>query len=679
MLDSGHILVQFPWGRAQLRADCVDTSREAVLERHLQSLSSLFGMLVAGLPRPARRGAFLEASSVSSGDSDDGLEPAVPPASPSGFDDRPFASVRSLTSWLEKASLRPLHSQRGELMDVAIVLSSLVRSHTELLRLKGMSSNPQIEAELLAADAVRIHLGLLERLDAPPEKKAPRLAETCKQWRHVLEQLSVDSGLSSGANRLTAWKMVRPGAKPADPRDEIRTATSAGLPISASTYTLFRPVIFDGMVTSHVTAGPVIRGPARPVFTQTTQRSPSPMVARTVWPPMLVGSPQLRVSSSTAVLGTGPSTTVPGSLVPGPASASVSRLVSTAAVPRSATPLISRSVSTRWVSPTRRSSTPIPRQHFGAAGSRGPERPVEVVTTRTAPCVSPMPSRGREYRSLITSPYTSELSASPGFVGVSPGTSMVSPASQSMEAGIWIPTSPMPHSASRLVATGGLQATPEVSSGYATYQAQSQPSPGLGLGDVDETSPGNFANRLRMLDFMSGSLGTSLSRLFSDGELATGEDKAEESTEKQIQDPQDAPEEQEALKPRAALPKRSPKGKDSARGGGRTTSLTPKSKAGRAKASPKSTMDSLRPRSKNRRAGGGTPQDKDTSDATRRGSPGRSPLASATDDDRRRDDELEPDDRVDENEVPLHSTSRAGGATRSAGREGESMRSTPWR
>eukprot|EP00930_Biecheleria_cincta_P018344 TRINITY_DN14324_c0_g4_i1.p1 TRINITY_DN14324_c0_g4~~TRINITY_DN14324_c0_g4_i1.p1 ORF type:complete len:850 (-),score=144.09 TRINITY_DN14324_c0_g4_i1:98-2647(-) len=707
-LDSGHIMVQFPWGRAQLRADCVDRAREAVLQQQLQSLSSLFGVLVAGLPRLARRGACLEASSVSSEESDDGLEPIGPPTSPSSYDGRPSASVKSLASWLEEASLRPLPSQRGEIMDVAVVLSSLVRSRTEFLRLKGMSSNPQMEAELLAADAVRIHLGLLERLDTAPEKKTSRLTETCKQWRQVLEQLSADSGLSSGANRLTAWKMVRPGAKPADPRDEIRTASSAGLPTSASTYTLFRPAVFDGMVTSQVTAGPILRGPARQVFTQTTQhRSPSPMVTRTVWPPMLVGTPQLRVSSSTAMLRTaapgpgtavpGPGAPVPGPAVPGPASGSVTRFVSTAAVPRSVTPLMSRSASTRWTSPIQRASTPIPRQHFGPAGVRGLDRPVEVATTRAAPCVSPMPSRGREYRSVMSSPYTSDFFTSPqhhtpAVASVSPGIHMLSPQAQSMEAGMWMsqlgpPPVSQPSSAPRLVATGSLQATPDPSSGYAPYQAQSLPSPGLGLasqarlGEVDERSPGAFADTLRMLDFMSGSLGTSLTRLFSEEDLPTGEDKGEESTERQSQDPQDAPEEEEeeedeekeALRP-SAVPKRGLKGKDSGRGGRGTTMNTPKSKAGkgRGKSTASETAAFVRPRSKSRQTSSGTAQG--SSDANRRTSPGRRFQISSTDDNDRRDDELEHEGRVEADELLSSTLSKAAGGARGSGREGEPMR-----
>lgn len=651
----------------------------------------------------------MDASSVSSEDSDDGLEQIGQLTSRSSYEGRPSASVKTLASWLEQASLRPLPSQRGELMDVAVVLSSLVRSRTELLRLKSMSSNPQIEAELLAADAVRIHLGLLERLDTAPEKKTSRLTETCKQWRQVLEQLSADSGLSSGANRLTAWKMVRPGAKPADPRDEIRTASPAGLQASASAYTLFRPVVFDGMVTSQVTAGPVLRGPARQVFTQTTQhRSPSPMVTRTVWPPMLVGPPQLRVSSSTAMLGTasmpgsgtampGPGTAVPGPsalvpvpAVPGPAPGGVTRFVSTAAVPRSATPLMARSASTRWTSPIRRASTPIPRQNFGPTLARGLERPVEVATTRAAPCVSPMPSRGREYRSLISSPYTSDLSASPQHqppagTGVSPGIHMLSPQAQSVEASIWMPQlgpqpSSLPLSAPRLVATGSLQATPESSSGYAAYHAQSLPSPGLclasqaRLGEVDDRSPGTFADTLRMLDFMSGSFGTSLTRLFSDEDLRTGEDKGEESTERQSQDPQDAPEEQESLRP-MALPKRGLKSIDSARGGRGTTSNTLKSKAGRGrgKLTAGGSAAFVRPVSKSRQTLGGTAQD-----ANRRSSPGRSFQASPTDDDDRKDEEFDPDDRVEEDEFLPYSMSRAAGAARSSGREGDPMRS-PWR
>lgn len=256
-----------------------------------------------------------------------------------------------------------------------------------------------------------------------------------------------------------------------------------------------------------------------------------------------------------------------------------------------------------------------------------------------------------------------------------------------MEASIWLPQlgshpSTLPLSASRLVATGSLQATPESSSGYAAYQAQSMPSPGLGLasqarlGEVEERSPGAFADTLRMLDFMSGSFGTSLTRLFSDEDLTTGEEKGEESTERQSQDLQDAPEEQEALRP-SALPKRGLKSKDSARGGRGPTSSTPNSKAGRGrgKQTPSGTAAFVRPGSKSRQALSGTAQG--SSDTNRRSSPGRSFQASPSDDDRR-DEELEPDDRVEEDELLPCGMSRAAGAARSSGREGEAMRS-PWK
>eukprot|EP00931_Biecheleriopsis_adriatica_P048574 TRINITY_DN28079_c0_g1_i1.p1 TRINITY_DN28079_c0_g1~~TRINITY_DN28079_c0_g1_i1.p1 ORF type:complete len:857 (+),score=171.18 TRINITY_DN28079_c0_g1_i1:55-2625(+) len=531
--SQGRISVRFPWGRASLAAPAIDRSKGAVLRCQLQSLSSIFAVLVGGLPRSVaraptaagqdRRSHPLEAPSASSEDedSDDGLD-AEMAASLQGL-----GPVRALTSWLEEAALQPLPSQRDELLDVAVVLSSLVRVRTELLRLSGVSNTPQIEAELLAADAVRIHLGLLERLSAMPEAKsnAPSgLDETCKQWRQVLDQLGGTQG------RLTAWRLVRPGAKLVDQcsKEDFRTS----LPSRSTTTRLFRSIplgstFLDGIVPSQVTAGPVLRGPAKTVYTHITeQRSPSPLITRTVWPPVLLGPPQLRVSSSAAVLGS----VVPGAPLIG-AQGNVARFISTgsvfgpapsqgscagAAVPRPATPLIARSASARWASPSpgvmRRASTPIPPKQLGMSPG------VDAVTARAA--ASPLPSRGREYRSLAnSSPMASTMprAASPA-VAPSATPSSTPPDTHAPTPQLGQPPSPFPLEKSRLIQSGpSALSSPDLSGGGGAQTPQAlqlspsaaQTGPGPSAcgrpPEAAELAPSAFTDRLWMLGLSSPS------------------------------------------------------------------------------------------------------------------------------------------------------------------------------
>eukprot|EP00439_Symbiodinium_sp_Y106_P049666 s1840_g6.t1 len=204
--DRGMVRVRFPWGRAELRAKDATGERRALLRRSLEALSSLLVVLIKALGQaPGTRKA---------------LEAAVACLTCNG----------RTSPFLE------------ELLDLALLLSAVVRTRAELLRLDGVSTHPQLQAELLAADALRIHLGLLE----PP----------------------------------CAWRLVRPGAKVIDPLTEEELLAS--LPASSRPHA--RLAARDREITSvKVTAGPVLRGPPRTTVVRSTSlRSPSPVISHTV-------------------------------------------------------------------------------------------------------------------------------------------------------------------------------------------------------------------------------------------------------------------------------------------------------------------------------------------------------------------------------------------------------------
>mmetsp|Transcript_144088 Transcript_144088/g.461253 ORF Transcript_144088/g.461253 Transcript_144088/m.461253 type:complete len:1008 (-) Transcript_144088:122-3145(-) len=231
--------VQFPWCRAYLAPSCIDSSRAAVLECRLRSLRPSFAILVAELPRleagaarPPRRssgglriGGFgggrmractdADACSVSSGGSGGGL-PAAAVSAVQGL-----GVVQSLVTWLEQAAETPEPArQRACLLDVAVVLSGLVRARAELARLGGVVNDPQLEVEKYAAGAVRIHLGLLERLE--PASAAPSPATTP----------SVGSPAHSSAVGGTAAAAATAGGGPGGSTST--AAGSAGSPAAGS-------------------------------------------------------------------------------------------------------------------------------------------------------------------------------------------------------------------------------------------------------------------------------------------------------------------------------------------------------------------------------------------------------------------------------------------------------------
>lgn len=240
--EQGFVHVKFAWGTALVAAKDTNDSRSAVLRWQLDSLGSLFALLVSDLGGHR---------SDSDSDSDEEME--------SGG----LASVKALLAWLEQAALEPKASHQQALLDLALLLSGLVSGRAELLRLEGISSSPQLQAELMAIDALRIHLGLLERLGRSGPRKSAGLADSCRSWCQVLEQV--------GAEQLVggAWRLVRPGAKQADPLSEEELLSS--MPTARRSFVLHMTRCVK------VTAGPVLVGPPRTTVLHRPVQSASPL------------------------------------------------------------------------------------------------------------------------------------------------------------------------------------------------------------------------------------------------------------------------------------------------------------------------------------------------------------------------------------------------------------------
>ncbi|CAE7555470.1 unnamed protein product [Symbiodinium natans] len=258
--DRGMVRVRFPWGRAEIRAKDATRERRALLRRSLEALSSLLVVLIKAL-------GALAPGDIDS-DSDESDEDADMVHTSQGL-----ATMKGLVAWLEEAATHPQPTHREELLDLALLLSVVVRTRAELLRLDGISTHPQLQAELLAADALRIHLGLLERLGRVPVAPGG-LAETCRVWSQVLQRFGAESGLPGGA-----WRLVRPGAKVVDPLSEEELLAS--LPTSRQPTRFVRDA--REITSVKVTAGPVLRGPPRTTVVRcASMRSPSPIISHTV-------------------------------------------------------------------------------------------------------------------------------------------------------------------------------------------------------------------------------------------------------------------------------------------------------------------------------------------------------------------------------------------------------------
>lgn len=384
-------VVNLPWGRAFIGERGYSSSREDVLKSHLHTLSSVFQVLVESLPRlqptsdSRERGGTLEGFE-SSDESEGGLMPA--PAI------QGMGGVRMLTMWLEEAICSPFNSPRELLLETAVLLSGLIRTRSELLRLQGVAQDPQLEAERLAADAVRIHLGLLERLASKPAQCTTpglgRLATACRQWREVILELVPEaSGRGGPAEQRT--DPLRPGAKSEDPRSGpqlLPSTSSSQLPLGPA------PVV----VTSWTTMSRVLRfqTPAIPVAPVAV--AVAPPVHHYV-PVVMQSDPVgLYSSSSTATIPRVCAASVSTLVTPAPVSVPLAAPVSTTYVAspvlryvstgpptlasvssvRALTPMISRTPSATWVSTSvLRAMTPTGnRPSVRDLTSPGRERPL---------------------------------------------------------------------------------------------------------------------------------------------------------------------------------------------------------------------------------------------------------------------------------------------------------------
>ena len=160
--------------------------------------------------------------------------------------------IGTLLAWLEEAAKRPAAAHRDVLLEAAVLLSGLVRTRAELMRLVGKVSDSQLEAEKLAAGAVRIHLGLLERITseaAPQPPQVGSLSDACRQWRQVIEQLTASRPAASPggagyAGDFYAWRSMRPGATRAEEVSvAVSGSTTVPFPFAAYPGALVQPAL----------------------------------------------------------------------------------------------------------------------------------------------------------------------------------------------------------------------------------------------------------------------------------------------------------------------------------------------------------------------------------------------------------------------------------------------------
>jgi hypothetical protein len=164
----------------------------------------------------------------------------APPSIPTNVEEAVsrMSQVRTLMSWLEEAARQPVPEHHEELPEIAVLLSGIVRSRTELAELRHLESDPQLHAERLVADAVRIHLGLLERYKPRPARlRQDHWGPSCHRWRAVLQKLIATAELCEGDSGHTCGygtpgcppdgKLIWPGASRVDGEESTEACTSS--------------------------------------------------------------------------------------------------------------------------------------------------------------------------------------------------------------------------------------------------------------------------------------------------------------------------------------------------------------------------------------------------------------------------------------------------------------------
>jgi len=336
-LADGARVVDLAWGRAYLAPECVDESRVVALECQLRSLACVFGMLVDGLsalPSTAEcsegQGAVCEGPPLSKhGASAVLLSDAIDRAS------RRWSTLRALATWLEGSAVHPMAHHYNELSDVAVALGCLVRTRAELAGLRGVEGDPQLVGEQQLAAAVDAHLALLNQFRDEVAAKPGIVVESCRQWQGLLERtmraVGVQddpsaagvSGCSSASRLRSAWRRLRPGAKPIDERIEAGQPVPAGAAVTPRRSAQL-PVADAQMAQQaamHFFASPIpmSRSHAPPVLHR--HQSPPPQVHLSHAPPITCrwaaplqaqGGLALAAAGAVPPQGPGPPQTIPG-------------------------------------------------------------------------------------------------------------------------------------------------------------------------------------------------------------------------------------------------------------------------------------------------------------------------------------------------------------------------------
>lgn len=338
----GPCVVRLPWATAYLSPRCVDASRIAVLQTQLHTFSVLLAIHIGGLPKAGKS------------------QPAVCNrlSIPTAVDDGNawVALSGTLMQWLSQSSTVELPVQRNALLEIMPVLDASIKCQTELNRLRVASAEDRrLDAERLVADAVRVHLGLLDRLTVnvlPNPRQG--LKAVCLHAKDVVERVLAKPELLQQLNSTEPIDEAAPVQVATSPAGESRSSSKSANGIDTEfTPTPKVKVVGPASSPNYSSYGreEFRRGEASPFTASRVSPAPTPPHPHT--PGMMVGL--RRCASALPDLGSGES-------------------------------LYSRTVATtvhapRWPSPTFRPATPVVTTRAVSAAR----------TTRVSPCGTPQP------------------------------------------------------------------------------------------------------------------------------------------------------------------------------------------------------------------------------------------------------------------------------------------------